>query len=342
MLAGKPGVTLARALLAVAGAVPLAAMPAGTFQNPIVDVGADPWVVFHDGRYVMCLAERGGVVVRTSPRLQDLGKDPGELVWRPPPEKPFSRNVWAPECHHLRGRWYVYVAADDGQNEHHRMYVLEGTSQDPRKPFVLKGKLETRPDRWAIDGTILELPGGRLYLLWSGWEGTTNVAQNLYVAPMRDPWTVAGERVLISRPELPWERIGTPLVNEGPQVLRRGDRTFVVYSASGSWTDDYCLGRLELVGKDPLDPGAWVKQAEPVFTRTDKVFGPGHASFTRSPDGREDWIVYHSAKGKGSGWYRQIDAQPFRWTADGAPELGRPVDPGTPLPVPSGSPPEQP
>ena len=26
----------------------------------------------------------------------------------------------------------------------------------------------------------------------------------------------------------------------------------------------------------------------------DGVFGPGHNSFVKSPDGREDWIVYHA------------------------------------------------
>lgn len=334
------GLVSARALLAGALALLAAAVhadsPARTFRNPILEVGADPWVIFHDGRYVLCLAERGGVVVRTAGRLQDLGNDPGELVWRPPPGKPYSKNVWAPECHYLRGRWYVYLAADDGLNEHHRMFVLEGTSQDPHKPFVLKAKLDARPDRWAIDGTVLELPDGRLYLIWSGWEGATNVAQNLYIAPMRDPWTVSGERVLLSRPELPWERIGQPWVAEGPEVLWNGGQLFVIYSASGSWTDDYCLGQLRFTGGDVLDPRSWAKRPEPVFTRTEAVFGPGHASFTRSPDGREDWIVYHSARRKGAGWYRQINAQRFGWNPDGSPHFGRPLDPGTPVPEPSG------
>jgi GH43 family beta-xylosidase len=310
---------------------------AATFQNPILDVAADPWVVYRDGQYVLCLAERGGVVVRTAARLQDLAADPGVLVWHPPPDEPYSKEVWAPECHFLRGRWYVYVAADDGVNAHHRIYVLEG-GRDPKQPFQLKGKLATNPDRWAIDGTVLELEGGKLYLLWSGWDGTENVAQDLYIAPMRDPWTVSGKRVLLSRPELPWERVGQPYVNEGPEVLRHEGRLFVIYSASGSWTDDYCLGQLAFQGGDPLDPRAWKKLDRPVFAKTDRVWGPGHASFTRSPDGREDWIVYHSAKSKGAGWYRQVSAQRFGWRPDGSPDFGEPVPPGTPIEEPSGSP----
>ena len=322
---------------ALALAAEAAAPGDGTFQNPILDTGADPWVVWHDGQYVLCLAERGGVVVRTARRLQDLGKDPGALVWRPPSGQPYSKEVWAPECHLLGGRWFIYVAADDGVNDHHRMFVLEGTSPDPRQPFVLKGQLALVPDRWAIDGTVLTMPDGRLYFIWSGWEGTTNVEQDLYIAPMKDPWTVSGERVRLSRPELPWERIGEPHVNEGPEVLWHGDRLFIVYSASGSWTDDYCLGALAFQGGDPLDPTAWRKLEAPIFARTDRVWGPGHASFTRSPDGREDWLVYHSAKARGSGWYRQISAQRFGWRPDGTPDLGQPVPPGSPVNAPSGS-----
>jgi GH43 family beta-xylosidase len=306
-----------------------------TFTNPILDRGADPWVVLHEGRYVLCQAEGGAIVIRTAARLTDLGREPGTVVWRPPPGQPYSCELWAPECHLLRGRWFVYVAADDGRNERHRMYVLEGSGPDPRRPFAFRTKLDLRPDRWAIDGTVLALPDGRLYFLWSGWEGTRNGAQNLYVAPMRDPWTIAGPRVLLSRPELPWERRVRPWVNEGPQALWNGDQLFVVYSASGSWTDDYCLGLLRFHGGDVLDPRAWTKDPAPVFARTDRVFGPGHASFTRSPDGREDWIVYHAARARGAGWDRQIHAQPFGWDAGGSPRFGAPVDPGSPLALPA-------
>ena len=53
------------------------------------------------------------------------------------------------------------MAADNGDNATHRMYVLEGTSQDPQQPFVLKGKIAAPSDRWAIDGTVLEMPDGK-------------------------------------------------------------------------------------------------------------------------------------------------------------------------------------
>lgn len=311
-------------------------MTEATFTNPIVERGADPWVVQWRGAYYLCQSRRNAVWVNRSERLLGIGREPWSRVWRPERGQAWSRELWAPELHYLRGRWYIYVAADDGDNANHRMYVLEGATEDPEGPFVLKGKIAAPTDRWAIDGTVLQMPDERLYFAWSGWEGVENVAQHLYIAPMSDPLTISGERVRIASPEHDWERIGRPWVNEGPQALWHGDRLFVIYSASGSWDDDYCLGRLDWTGGDPLDPASWAKHPEPVFSRTDQVFGPGHASFVKSRDSREDWIVYHAARYSHAGWDRNIRTQRFHWRPDGTPDFGIPVPAGVPLPLPGG------
>ena len=322
---------LCLALLATAACA--AADPA-TFVNPVAPHGADPWVIRHAGDYLYCRAEGGGIRVGRAARLDDVLRDAGTQVWRPEPGTAWSREIWAPELHYLAGRWFIYFAADDGQNAHHRMYVLEGRSQDPLGSYVLRGKLATPDDHWAIDGTVLAL-GDRLFFLWSGWEGDDNVRQDLYLAPMRDPTSLSGPRVRISTPEHDWERVGRPLVNEGPQALVHSGRVFVVYSASGSWTDSYCLGLLELAGEDPLAPGAWKKSPAPAFRGTTEVTSPGHASFTTSPDGREDWIVYHAARHPGAGWDRDVRMQRFAWTADGRPDFGAPAAPGVELALPA-------
>ena len=77
----------------------------------------------------------------------------------------------------LDGKWYIYYAADDGQNENHRMFVLESETDDPLGEYVDKGMMDTS-GRWAIDGTTLQKEDGSLYFIWSGWEGTENVASN--------------------------------------------------------------------------------------------------------------------------------------------------------------------
>ncbi|NKX52595.1 family 43 glycosylhydrolase, partial [Arthrobacter deserti] len=116
--------------------------------------------------------------------------------------------------------------------------------------------------------------------------------------------------------------------NEAPQALRHptAERMFIVYSASHSVTDDYCLGRLDLTGPDPMRPEAWRKHPHPVFSKyvDDHIYGPGHASFVDTPDGGS-WIIYHCSPVSGGGWdSRQLRAQPFYWHPDGTPDFGHP------------------
>jgi len=312
------------------------------FYNTLAAEGADPWVIRHDdGWYYLCQSMGRNVTLRRSRTITGLAAGERKVVWSPPRGLPYSEQHWAPELHFVRGKWYVYVAADDGENANHRMYVLENPSADPfQGEFILKGKIfDPESDKWAIDGTVLNLKD-KLYFIWSGWEGDVNVDQRIYIAPMSDPWTIGGARVELSRPTHPWEKKGgPPTINEGPQTLVRGDRVFIVYSAAGSWTDHYCLGLLSAqADADLLDPASWRKSLEPVFAGANGVVAPGHGSFTTSPDGREDWFIYHAARFPGSGWARSIRAQPFHWTDDGQPIFGEPVSPNRPIPTPTGEP----
>jgi GH43 family beta-xylosidase len=304
------------------------------FTNPVVRSGQDPWVNYWKGNYYFCQSETNVVWISKSQFLEKIGRAPRKIVWQPPRNTSYSEELWAPELHFLNERWYIYVAADDGDNIDHRMYVLQGGAT-PEAPFALKGKIATPDNLWAIDGTVLQMPDGRLFFLWSGHETQNSHTQNLYIAPMRDPWTISGERVCISRPHYDWETNGLP-INEGPEVLWHGHQLFVIYSASGAWGDDYCLGQLAWKGGDVLNPESWEKSPMPIFSGTQDIIGPGHCSFAKSPDGREDWIVYHAHQYKGSGWKRDVRIQPFTWNSDGSPHFGSPVSVETPLPIPSG------
>ncbi|WP_206108053.1 family 43 glycosylhydrolase [Paludisphaera soli] len=315
------------------------------FFNIVAPNGADPWVYRHDdGWYYITYTTGRDVTLRRSRTISGLGGAESRVIWEPAPGTPYSKEIWAPEIHHLRGKWYVYVAADDGRNANHRMVVLENPAADPFEgEFVFKGKLADQSDRWAIDGTVLKLGEGeaeRLYFVWSGWEGDRNVDQRTYIAPMSDPAAISGPRVELSRPTLDWEKAaGPPTINEGPQALVRDGRMFLIYSAAGSWSDFYCLGMLSAkADADPLDPASWTKAPAPVFASGNDVTAPGHCSFTKSPDGSQDWIVYHAAKRPGSGWSRSVRAQPFTWDADGFPDFDVPTPHDRPIPVPSGEP----
>jgi GH43 family beta-xylosidase len=202
---------------------------------------------------------------------------------------------------------------------------------------VLTGQLTPTTDRWAIDGTVMTL-SGQDYFVWSGWPGFTDGQQNLYIARMSNPWTISGDRALISTPTFNWEQQGLN-INEGPEALQHDGHTYIVYSASGYWTNNYCLGQLTYSGGDPMQASSWVKKSTPVFSQANNVVGVGHASFTKSPDGLEDWIVYHAHNTPGNfTGVRDIHIQPFSWNADGSPNFGQPVANGTPITEPGGTP----
>ena len=337
-----------RCLLAVitsaacAAAVAAQEPSAGTFTNPLVTSrdAADPWMVYHAGHYYFTatLDPQGGIWVWKSRTL--AGLDSGEKVKVHTPEvKERSKQIWAPELHFIGGRWYIYYTASDGVDENHRLYVLESRGRDPLGPYAFKARVfDPKHDGWGIDPSVFRAPDGRLYLLWVAHvPGNGN---GIRIAPMKNTWTVAGESALIAQADYDWERVRYP-INEGPVVLARAGRLFLIYSASDTGTPDYALGVLTLEGGDVTDAKGWRKSPAPVFSRYSgadgNVYGPGHNGFFKSPDGTEDWIIYH---GKETSEYtyrgRTTRAQKFTWRADGTPDFGRPVPRGVPLRVPSG------
>ncbi len=331
--------------------ITLSAVAQTTFTNPILPSGPDPWIVRDGGFYYLTVTTGSNLVIRKARSLAGLKSAAAVVVWTPPVSGADSKELWAPELHHIRGKWYLYYAADAGSNRDHRMYVLENGDADPTAlHWSSKGRL-TSDDHWAIDGTVFE-QGHALYAIWSGWEGSVDGAQNLYIAKMKNAWSVDGARVLISTPDHVWEQFGDlnesggkrhVNVNEGPEALQHEGRLFVVYSASGCWTDHYALGMLTLAkGGDPMNPEAWSKSSEPVFqgSTADGVFSPGHNGFFTSSDGKESWIIYHAnpAANQGCGGHRSPRAQRFTWNGDGTPNFGKPIPLSTPIAVPSGDP----
>jgi GH43 family beta-xylosidase len=299
--------------------------------NPVFpSPSQDPWVVHGNNQFHEVRSDGLRILVRSAERFRDLMKQPARMVWRAPSIGPNSQNVWAPEMHWLKGKWWIFYAADDGNNANHRVFVMESRTTDIADGFEDRGQWET--EGWAIDPTVFIGKDGQLYALWSGWPGATDGQQNLYISRMSDPATLAGGRVVLASPTLAWERNSLP-VCEGPQVLKRHGSTFVVYSASGSWTKDYCLGMLVHREGDYMDPNSWVKQADPVLTSTDAVWGVGHCAFLSSRE-TGDLIFYHAKTTQSHGWEdRNVRVQPFGWREDGLPKFGKPVNPGLPVAI---------
>ena len=320
-----------------------------TFTNPLLPSGPDPWVTSYKGVYYFMATTGHNLTLRATPDIADLANAQKLVVWTPPTTGPYSHDIWAPEIHRFDNKWYIYFAADAGSNETHRIYVIENLSEDPMQgEWTFKGQVTDRTNKWAIDASAFELHGQK-YMIWSGWQGDHDGEQDIFIAHLKNPWTIDSERTLLSRPEYSWEEVGDLLnrpsmphlnVNEGPEILIHNQDVFLIYSASACWTDYYALGALRAgVSDNLLDAKSWHKYDQPFFHQNPEggVYATGHNGFFQSPDGKQDWIIYHanSQKGQGCGPQRSPRIQPFTWNSDGTPNFGPALPAGQPIAKPS-------
>jgi GH43 family beta-xylosidase len=311
----------------------------GKLGNPLLPSGADPWAIYKKPYYYYTQTYGDSIVIWRTKSMRNLPRAERKTVFVPPAGTAYSKQIWAPEIHFIDNNWYIYFAADDGKNENHRIYALHNPSADPfNGSFQFKGKIADSSDKWAIDASVFNYRD-TLYMVWSGWEGDINGRQDIFIARMSNPLQVQTQRVRVSTPFYDWERHGDlndpdnpphVAVNEGPQILMGRDSLYLVYSASGCWTDHYCLGMLSLSrSADLLDSSAWIKKSNPVFETniSNGVYAPGHNSFFTSPNGKRDYILYHanSHPNEGCGRRRSPRAQQFFWNKNGSPEFGAPV-----------------
>ncbi len=306
-----------------------------TFSNPINTAGADPYAMLHsDGYYYFTRTLGHRIDIWKSRTLTGMDLAERKTIWTKPEN---LSDIWAPEIHHINGKWYIYYTANTGCGDDCRgNYVLENSAADPLQgEWIEKGKINTQYA--GLDGTAFE-HNGQLYFMYAAygdWSGEHGSA--IAIAPMSNPWTLIGENVILTYPEYDWEKQGMH-VNEGAVILKRNGKIFLVYSGSACWEDGYAIGMLTASeNSNLLDPDSWTKSAEPVFEKSveNGVYGPGHNSFVQSKDGSEDWIVYHgnSAPNQGCG-ARPTRVQKFTWNNDGSPDFGVPLV--GPIEVPSG------
>ncbi|MEU5664358.1 glycoside hydrolase family 43 protein [Streptomyces longwoodensis] len=278
---------------------------------------ADPSVLRVGGTYVSVQSLGDGIAVRQASSTDALASAPARRVWS---DTGNLGEVWAPEIVRDGGRYYIYFTA--GRGSAHRMYVISSATAD--SGYTGASRLALPDDKWAIDGALFTFNGQR-WFVWSGWAGDTNVEQNLYVARMSSPTTPTGARYVISQPREPWERVvGNPYINEGPEPIKDPNgQLHVVYSANGSWSDQYCLADLRLrAGGDPTYVWDWYKSNGCLFGShratmmagwdpTLYADGPGHHSFvlldgdigTSPPAGPRFPLMYHAVpKGTPYAW----------------------------------------
>jgi GH43 family beta-xylosidase len=301
-------------LLALTGTV-VVASSADAAQTSLR--AADPSVLRVGSTYISAQSTGGGIAVRMAASTDALASAPARQVWS---DSRGRGEVWAPEIVIDSGRYYIYFSAGTGAA--HRMFVISSATAD--SGYTGETQLALPDNKWAIDGTMFTFNAQR-WFVWSGWAGDTNVEQNLYLARMSSPTTPTGARYVISQPRESWERVvGNPFINEAPAPIRDPNgQLHIVYSANGSWSEQYCLGEVRLrAGGDPTYVWDWYKSNGCLFGSnratmmagwdpTLSVNGPGSHSFvlldgdiaTSPPAGPRFPLMFHAVpKGTPYSW----------------------------------------
>ena len=203
-----------------------------TFVNPLKTEGAQCWANYYDGWYYYMQEAVDRLELWRTRDITDLEHAEHKVIWIPQ-DPSNAHHLWGPEIHPIAGKWYVYYAASDDNMDNHQLFVLENSSADPFEgEFELKGRISTdKNNNWAIHPNVFE-HRGEWYMTWSGWQSrrVSTEHQCIYIAKMKNPWTLESDRVLLSKPEFEWERqwinpdgsktAYTIYVNESPQFYK--------------------------------------------------------------------------------------------------------------------------
>ncbi len=309
---------------------------------PILDEGAYPYVIYHDDTYYFTMQSTMAdtIELHAVKELQHLTNNTGKIIWTS--TQCGMYHIWSPELHRINNSWYIYFELDNGNTDNHQLYVLENPSNDPMEgEWTLHGPIITDLDcNFGIHPTSV-IVGSRQYILWSGWQKqrTETETQCIFIAEMENPWTLKSERVLISKPELEWERqwinpdgsrSAYPIfVNENPQayVSPNEKNIIVTYSASGIWTAFNSLGMLYApIGSDLLDPKSWTKSTEPLFVNklNNDIFGTSNISIVTTDKPDNTYMLFQAKRYEHEYIVSGIRMKQIKWNADELPIFGQP------------------
>jgi GH43 family beta-xylosidase len=310
--------------------------------NPQTD-NADPCIVYCNKTKYYYGIYTGGTSLRLhrAKKLGDLfSNDESEIIYRANEADDTYGFLWAPELHYIDGWWYLYTSTHQTATNRYLKHVicLKAKSEDLLEGFEFAAHINK--ELFAIDPTIYQdRKNQKLYICFSAM---IDGEQKLAIQELKNPTEPIGDYTVIASAKYDWELVppyDKMKINEGAYFIENQGRLFIVYSGNGCWSDDYILGVLEFVGTDMLSADAWVKHPEPVMTKGNGNYGPGHATFFYSPDQSELWIAHHCLHDTNPScdvMVRHCHAQKVLFDQSGFPIMDKPLPKNTVFPAPSG------
>lgn len=283
------------------------------FAFPLLKGYGDPVIFDWEGKWYFLGTNDNlndiGIYVREADSPEALFAEGTEehLILGVDEEKGFVQTFWAPEFHVIGGRLYILFAVGGKiwGPQCHMMRLKEGghiISPDSWEEPVKVVRADGSPlstNGITLDMTYLSA-GRRAYMVWSYRRGIgtpMDTGSMLCIAEIEEaePWKLAGEPVLLSRPLFGWENVSGTINNEGPYGFKKDGKVYLTYSGGAANGYTYALGLLTAdEDADLTDPEVWKKSGFPVlsFYSVKGEYGPGHNSFFIDQDGSL-MIAYH-------------------------------------------------
>jgi arabinan endo-1,5-alpha-L-arabinosidase len=277
---------------------------------------ADPSVLVDGGTAYAFATNTPGFTVRsaTSRDLQSWklsGSDalPQLPAWASP------GRTWAPEVAHVSaGHYVLYLTATDARSG--RQCIGTASSTTPGGPFAPVGSeplVCPRSEGGAIDASTFRDDDGTLYLLWKTDGNCCGLDTWIELAPLSaDGLTLAGPASRLLKQTESWQGA----LIEAPDLVKRGGRYILFYSANDYATEKYAVG----VAESPSLRGPYTASGSPFLSTASskgRYLGPGGEDVVSF--GSRDWLVFHS-------WdeayaYRGMVVRPLSWKG-AVPSLG--------------------
>lgn len=284
------------------------------YDFPIATNHADPCIGYWQGKYYFIATydadHEHTMYIREADSIPELVDAEEVLILDSVTYPGIGGLLWAPEFHIIGEDLYIFHAATPGEffcEESHVRKLRRGGNpmckEDWSAPMRVvradgselceMGKVIT------LDMTCFE-NNGEYYAVWSQRQFLpVDQGAWLYMAKLNpaEPWKLATEPVLLSKPEYGWANNHT-FVDEGPFALIRENKIFLTFS-SAAVDSTYVVGLFEAEhGTDLLNPDNWKKTNFPILTSrsVEGEYGTGHNAYVTDENG-DVWNTYHARPG---------------------------------------------
>jgi beta-xylosidase len=323
------------------------ALSPGMYVNPIGDsiFTADPSILYHDQTYYLYGTSAGdGFLCWSSPNLVDW--QPLGYAYQRDENSWGKGSYWAPEVVRYKDKFYMVFSCNGESGEQINLRVCLAVSDRPEGPFKELYVPWFDHNYSCIDGHIFIDDDGLPYLFYEKvgvvgepWNQDGYLWGMIFGAQLADdlslPETVP--HTLCLYVDEPWEGSKSMQARscEGMTVFKNNGHYYMTYSCNHFTDPNYGVGYA--TSKIPL--GMWSKSKDnPILSRNTDigVSGPGHNCITKSPDGKEYFIVYHShADSRNPSGRRLLNIDRMIFEENGKLKVIGPTR--SPQPVPSGS-----